>query len=133
MNIAIIDDNRTIGTTVEAVLRKNGSIMAWDNVDIFLRANEFTNACDNAEEGHYGVIICDHNLGINQPKGYEVVTLLRDSGFHGKIVLLTGDDSVSMGLKMRETDEVVYIVKNFTSKTNNAYDLLSTVIGEARV
>lgn len=133
MNIAIIDDNKTVGITIQAVLRKNGSIMAWDNVELFSAANEFINAFNNMEEGHYGVIICDHNLGINQPKGYDVVMLFRDSGFKGKIVLLTGDDSVSMGLKMKKTDEVVYIVKNFASKTNNAYDLLSAVIGEARV
>jgi DNA-binding NtrC family response regulator len=38
----------------------------------------------------FGLAIIDVNLGAGEPSGIEVLKLLRDSGFHGKAVFLTG-------------------------------------------
>ncbi|MFA6396298.1 MAG: response regulator [Sulfurimonas sp.] len=132
MRSAIIDDNSTIGITVEAVLRKNGSIMAWDSMDKFKDAESFKKAYYEGGVNFYGAIICDHDLGLDQPNGYEIATVLRDSGYQGKLILLTGNDSSSMALRMGATQGVDYVVKNFASKGKNAYDLLSSLLGEAR-
>lgn len=132
MNIVLIDDNSTIGNVIEMVLKKSGSIMPWDSIDKFTRAEEFESAFNKKGIDTYGVVICDHDLGPDQPKGYDIMMGLKNGGYNGTLILLTGDDSSSMALRMEETAGIKYVVKNFSCKDNNAYDRLSTLIAEAR-
>lgn len=132
MNIAILDDDPTIRMAVEAVLRNSGSIMTWDMVDTFATADDFLQTFYGRPLDWYGVIICDHDLGKNQPKGYDLLCVICNDGYNGDPILLTGDNSSSMALKMDSISTIHYVVKKFAKGEENAYNVLSSLIGKAR-
>lgn len=132
MNIALIDDDSTIRKTVSAVLRSGGSVMSWDSISEFGSADDFFYSLNENGIDHFRVIVCDNDLGKDQPKGYDILTHLHNIGFTGMMILLTGDKSTSMALRMSHTFSVHYVVKSFAKGENNAFDALSSLIGKAR-
>ena len=132
MRIAIIDDNTTVLITTDVKLRKLGAIQLWDTVDKFKDADSFLEAFKEGGANDYGIIIVDHDLGRNQLKGYELISLVQKDGYKNRAVLFTADDSISMHLKMTFTGRVDYVIKSNGRDGDDHFEQLADLIEEAR-
>lgn len=126
MKIALLDDNSTILLTTEAMMRKCGALKEWDQFLKYDNAEKFLEEFRGDDE--FGVIIIDHDLGDDQIKGYELISLVQSEGYKNKAILFTGDDSMRMNLKMAFAHHVDYVVKG----NKEQFEILAKLIEEAR-
>lgn len=112
MRFALIDDNSTVIKIAEVMLKKENFIKEHDEIELFTDISLFSgnNAMDFACT--YDMIICDFNLGENSMNGLEFLKGIKNLGFTGHCILLTGDDSIKMKTKMLLQSNIHYIVKN---------------------
>lgn len=132
MRVAIIDDCTTILVTTDLKLRKMGAILLWDTVEKFKDADSFLANLKN-DVNTYDIIIVDHDLGVNQMRGYELISHIQKQGYRNKAVLFTSDDSLGMHVKMFFTWHVDYVVKDSGKKmSENHFSQLANAIVDAR-
>lgn len=81
--ILAVDDDADVVTIIRAYLEPLGY-----DVDVALDADQ---ALDTAANHRFDLILCD--VGMPKRSGLEVCQTLRDSGYRGKLVLMTGWDS----------------------------------------
>lgn len=130
MNIALIDDDTTTLSITELMLKKTNAITSADSVEKYKTIEDFHNRNSSTI---FDVIICDQDFGIlSSKKGFDFLKALVNNGFKGKPVLLTADDSVSMGLKMSFEGRLEYVTKNMSSGDKNVYKMLGEIIKNAR-
>jgi CheY-like chemotaxis protein len=152
MRIALIDDQVIAIKAYSTMLLKTGAaIEGEDEIFPFQTLDEFDNYCETIgemerldRESHrkgielnppfvcdFDVIICDHNLGRNQRNGYSFLFHLQENGFDNLAILLTGDDSEEMRLKMQHTPSIVYVIKGGRGE-ENSYVVLKTLLDSCR-
>lgn len=113
MNIALIDDNKTVLTVNELMLKKEKYITEEDLIDKFTDINSFRQDRTLIEvTNKYNMIICDYDLGKESINGLEFLKSIKATGYIGSCVLLTGDDSITMKTKMLLQSNINYIIKN---------------------
>ncbi len=132
MLIVIIDDNSTVLLTLEAKLKASKAIQDWDTLYKFRTADEFIKHFRFGKDNDYGIVICDHDLGPDQMKGYEVINLIQKEGYKNKAILFTADDSTALNIKMTFKRHVDYVVKSNERGENDSSFILSKLIAEAR-
>ena len=130
MNIALIDDDTTTLSITELMLKKTNAIMAEDNVEKYRTIEDFYS---RDTKTNFNIVICDQDFGrLSSKKGFDFLKGLVNNGFQGKAVLLTGDDSISMGLRMSFEGKLEYVTKNMSAGDKNVYSVLSRIISNIR-
>lgn len=132
MKIAMIEDHPTTLMVNEVMLKKQQIVLKEDEFHGYQTADDFLEFVDKMGVNYFDIVIADNDLGENQKTGFDIISLMRTNGFKGKPILLTGDDSVSMGLKMKLNRGVEYIVKNNKPGPEGYLGKLSESIGNAR-
>lgn len=129
MKIALIDDNTTVLAVNEALIKKSGILAAEDSIEKFTDTESFF---EQYAQGKYGLVVCDHDLGTGKMKGADLLSLLRNMGSRETLALLTGDDSLSMSMRMKNELDIHYIVKNGARNEAYAGETLMNVVSKAK-
>lgn len=131
MKIIIIDDNKTVLLVNQLMLKKEGFIkdgdvlITYPDIDTFYKDND-----DSIEL--IDVIICDYDLGKNTIDGLKFLKKVKDNGYNGESILLTGDDSFSMKTKMHMQKNIHYILKNSEKSKSSTISQLGKIIENYR-
>ncbi len=131
MKIVIIDDNKTVLLVNQLMLKKEGFIkdgdvlVTYPDIDTFYKENE--KAIELID-----VIICDYDLGKNTLDGLKFLKNVRENGFPGECILLTGDDSFVMKTKMQLQKNIHYILKNSEKSKSSTISQLGKIIENHR-
>lgn len=128
----MIDDNLTTLKVNEVMLRKRLAIIDGDRLDQFSTPDDFFEKIAHQDINHYSILIVDYDLRDTKINGYGLIAEMQKNGFIGKAVLLTGDDSTSMGIRMKLTRDVEYVVKNVPMGSNDTISVLSELIFKVR-
>lgn len=131
MKIVIIDDNKTVLLVNQLMLKKEGFIKDGDVLVTYPEIDTFYKENDNAIE-LIDVIICDYDLGKNTLDGLKFLKNVRENGFSGECILLTGDDSFVMKTKMQLQKNIHYILKNSEKSKSSTISQLGKIIENYR-
>lgn len=119
--ILLIDDDRTTLLVAKAMIMKN--VKNKDAISVSIA----TKIADIEDElSCYDIIICDDDLG-NGIRGFD---FLKRIEYGGLKILLTGNDSIAMQVKMLANTNIKYVLKNINEGENATFMLLSQYINE---
>ena len=121
LKILLIDDDKTTLFVTKAMLKKHlKEIEIEDSLSV-------SNYMD-IDFSQYSLVVCDENLGEKSISGIE---FLKNINFDIKKILLTGDDSIAMQIKMFANPNISYVQKNLNHGDNSTISLLVRLIREA--
>lgn len=149
MRIALIEDHPVTLNLYAEMLKKSRAVWESDELLTFASPVEFFDYCTTRDEmeclaekmhgiaatmkyNYFDAIISDYNLGSNHINGYSLLFQLQESGFGGLAILLTGDNSDEMLLRMKHTPTIKYVFKGARNQNDNPYVLLSQMLNDAR-
>lgn len=132
IKIAMIEDNPTVMAVNEAVLRKEEFIYTTDVIDKFSNSDMFFKEFDK-DRHYYDLIISDHDLGRASMIGLDILISALESGYRGKTVLLTSDDSIALREVMNRFPQIGYIIKNNIPGEQNMYTVISNIVLKIKV
>lgn len=120
MKIILIDDDKTTLLVTKAMLNKNLKGLSID-------ACASLNDVPLAELNMYDAIICDDDLGKTSAKnGLEFLKSL--DNYNGIKILLTGNDTLGMYLKVFTASNINYVLKNINTPQNNTIATLISLL-----
>ena len=130
MRIALIDDNKTILTINEVMLKKEGYIVN-DDISKFSEIKDLSNDTISYFINEFDLIVCDHDLGVGKVNGLDFLKKVIEVEPNKYCVLLTGNDSLLMKAKTAISKNISYIVKN-NDKNGGTIFKLGEIISKIR-
>lgn len=131
MRIALVDDNKTVLTINEVMLKKEGYILSNDTIYKSTEIKDLTNNTISEFDSSYDLIICDHDLGVGKVNGLDFLKKIIDKNPSKRCVLLTGDDSLLMKARTAISKNIDYVVKN-NDKNGGTIHKLGDIINKVR-
>lgn len=128
----MIDDNPTVLAVNFAMLKKTNALTPDDQFDAYKNPTDFFAVTKENNVNYYDVIIVDYDLGPDNMKGLEIISGMIKQGFTGKAVLLTGNDSAGLGMKMMMLPNIDYAIKNISTGEKSTIAILAKAIERAR-
>ncbi len=122
-NILAADDEKSVTTSVSFVLKRAGHAVdvVSDGSDALARIAE--------RPGHYHILITDHLMV--KVSGLELLSHLRKAGFHGKIIVLSGNLTTQLEEEYRKLGADKFIHKPFElEELRHAVEELGVAIGD---
>ena len=130
MRIALIDDNKTILTINEVMLKKEGYIVN-DDISKFLEIKDLSNETISYFINEFDLIVCDQDLGVGKVNGLDFLKKVIEVEPNKHCVLLTGNDSLLMKAKTAISKNISYVVKN-NDKNGGTIFKLGEIISKVR-
>ena len=130
MRIALIDDNKTILTINEVMLKKEGYIVN-DDISKFSEIKDLSNETISYFINEFDIIICDQDLGVGKVNGLDFLKKVIEKNSSKTCVLLTGDDSLLLKAKTAMSKNINYVIKN-NDKNGGTIFKLGEIISKIR-
>ncbi len=131
MRIALIDDNKTILTINEVMLKKEGYIVNDDDISKFSEIKDLSNETISYFINEFDIIICDQDLGVGKVNGLDFLKKVIEKDSSKTCVLLTGDDSLLLKAKTAISKNINYLIKN-NDKNGGTIFKLGEIISKVR-
>ncbi|MFA6395664.1 MAG: hypothetical protein WCW84_06820 [Sulfurimonas sp.] len=146
MKIALIDDQQSILNIYRTMLVKSGALadselMTFSGIASYLDVYTLPLNTLSEKTIHeriassvcpFDAVICDYNLGKDSINGYSFLFHLQEAGYVGLSILLTGDNSDEMKVRMEHAPTLYYVFKGSREKDKNPYVVLKQIFNNLR-